>query len=134
MSTRSGAVDGEIVCISCTGGSVAEIEPSSTRSLASGPLGAPGRVEQHEARARPGLGSPSASSPRLAAAVPAISASLGGLDALAFTAGVGRGRAGYERPFCAHLEFYRRRARRLLNAEARPDAHISRAGSCVASR
>jgi acetate kinase len=68
---------------------------------------------------------------RIAAAVGAIATSLGGLDALVFTAGVGERAAAIRERVCARLDFLGVRVDRAANARSEPDADISEAGSDV---
>jgi acetate kinase len=68
---------------------------------------------------------------RLAAAVAAMAASLGGLDALVFTAGVGEGSAAVRKRICARLGFLGVRLDEQANNAAEPDADISVQGSTV---
>jgi acetate kinase len=68
---------------------------------------------------------------RIAAAVAAMAASLGGLDALVFTAGVGEGSAAVRKRICARLGFLGVRLDEQANNAAEPDADISVQGSTV---
>lgn len=68
---------------------------------------------------------------RIAAAVAAMAASLGGLDALVFTAGVGERSPSVRGRVCARLEFLGVRLDREANEAAQPDADISAADSSV---
>jgi acetate kinase len=68
---------------------------------------------------------------RIAAAVAAMAASLGGLDALVFTAGVGAGSAAVRERICARLGFLGVRLDEQANTAAQPDAEISAQGSPV---
>jgi acetate kinase len=62
---------------------------------------------------------------RVAAAVAAAAASLGGLDALAFTAGAGEGSAAVRAAVCARLEFLGVRLDPAANARAVPDCDVA---------
>ena len=61
---------------------------------------------------------------RVAAAVAAMTASLGGLDALAFTAGIGEGSATVRERVCARLGFLGIALDADRNRAATPDARI----------
>ncbi len=60
-----------------------------------------------------------------------MAASLGGLDALVFTAGVGEGSAAVRGRICARLGFLGVRLDEQANTAAEPDADISAQGSPV---
>jgi acetate kinase len=70
---------------------------------------------------------------RVAAAVAAMAASLGGIDALVFTAGIGERAAGIRSAICGRLAFIGIRLDEEANERAAPDAEISAAAStaCV---
>jgi acetate kinase len=68
---------------------------------------------------------------RIAAAVAAMAASLGGLDALVFTAGVGEGSADVREAVCDRLGFLGVRLDDHANRAAQPDADIAAQGSSV---
>ena len=68
---------------------------------------------------------------RIAAAVGAMATSLGGLDALVFTAGVGEGSAAVRSEVCARLRFLGVELDDEANAAAHPDAEIAAAESPV---
>jgi acetate kinase len=68
---------------------------------------------------------------RIAAAVGAMATSLGGLDALAFTAGVGERSAVVRERVCARLGFLGTRLDEEANDACEPDADIARADSAV---
>ena len=135
MATRSGAIDVEIVLHLLRTGRLELAEIEHTLEHESGLLGLSGlsgRVEELEASSSPGARlALRVFSRRVAGAVAAMSASLGGLDALVFTAGVGEGSSRVRAAVCAHLSFIGVELDTVRNAEARPDADISRAGSCV---
>ena len=135
MATRSGSVDPEIVLHLLRTGKldVAEIEDALERE--SGLYGLSelsGRVEELEAN-----GSPDARlalavfERRVAGAAAAMTASLGGLDALAFTEGVGENSSSVRAAICARLGFAGVELDLDRNAAARPDAEIAAAGSRV---
>lgn len=68
---------------------------------------------------------------RIAAAVAAMVASLGGLDVLVFTAGVGEGSARVRRDVCARLGFLGLELDPCVNQAAEPDSDVAAAGSSI---
>jgi acetate kinase len=68
---------------------------------------------------------------RIAAAVAAMAASLGGLDALVFTAGVGENVPAVRAEVCGRLAFLGVELDAALNDAAEPDADVGRSGSHV---
>jgi acetate kinase len=68
---------------------------------------------------------------RIAATVAAMAASLGGLDALVFTAGVGENSVRVRARVCERLSFLGVEVDEKLNSDVEPDADISAAGSKV---
>jgi acetate kinase len=68
---------------------------------------------------------------RLAAATAAMAAATDGLDALAFTAGIGEGSALVRERLCDQLGFLGVELDRARNADAEPDCDIAEAGSRV---
>lgn len=68
---------------------------------------------------------------RLWREIGAMAASLGGLDALVFTAGIGENSARVREAACAQLAFLGIRLDKQKNARATPDADITAAGSPV---
>lgn len=68
---------------------------------------------------------------RLAAAVAAMTAAAGGLDALAFTAGVGEGSAHVRRGVCERLRFLGVEIDEARNAEEAPDCDVAARSSRV---
>jgi len=69
---------------------------------------------------------------RVTAAVAAMAASLGGLDALVFTAGIGERSAATRAAICQRLAFLGVQLDEDANAGATPDAELSAPGSRVA--
>jgi acetate kinase len=67
----------------------------------------------------------------LAAAVAAMAASAGGLDALAFTAGIGEGSALVRERLCSRVGFLGIELDRLRNADAKPDCDVTSESSRV---
>ena len=68
---------------------------------------------------------------RLVAEIGAMVASLGGVDAIVFTAGIGENSAEVRRAACAKLEFLGVKLDHTKNSSLRPDADISRQESNV---
>jgi len=68
---------------------------------------------------------------RVAGAVAAMAASLNGLDALVFTAGIGERAAGVRSAICKRLAFLGVRLDEAANIRATPDAEVSDAASTV---
>ncbi|WP_422924598.1 acetate/propionate family kinase [Singulisphaera sp. PoT] len=68
---------------------------------------------------------------RIRSAIGALSATLGGLDALVFTAGVGENSARLRTSVCEGLRFLGIELDPQLNAEARPDADIAQPGASI---
>jgi acetate kinase len=68
---------------------------------------------------------------RIAAAVAAMAASLGGLDAIVFTAGVGENSARIRSRICERLAFLGVEVDSARNDEAEPDCDIATDGSPV---
>jgi acetate kinase len=68
---------------------------------------------------------------RIAGAVAAMAASLGGLDALVFTAGVGEGSAGVRADVCGRLAFLGVDLDSEANEAAEPDCEIAGPDSSV---
>jgi acetate kinase len=68
---------------------------------------------------------------RIAGAVAAMATSLGGLDALVFTAGVGERSPAIRERFCGRLGFLGVELDPARNADAEPDADVAEVGSPV---
>jgi acetate kinase len=68
---------------------------------------------------------------RIRAAVGALTATLGGIDALVFTAGVGENAAAVRAESCRGLEFLGLELDPDANEQCRPDADVARSGSRV---
>jgi acetate kinase len=85
-------------------------------------------VAPHDARARLALG---VYAHRIAGAVAAMAASLGGFEALVFTAGVGEGSAGVRGDVCARLRFLGLQLEPEANRVAEPDCDVAAAGSSI---
>lgn len=68
---------------------------------------------------------------RLVSEIGAMAASLGGVDALVFTAGIGENSADVRRAACTKLEFLGVKLDESKNSSVKPDAEISAAKSSV---
>ena len=68
---------------------------------------------------------------RVAAAVAAMAAALGGLDAVVFTAGIGEGSAAIRAEICGRVRFLGLELDERANAAGEPDADIAAAASAV---
>jgi acetate kinase len=128
MATRSGSIDPEIALHLLRAQLLGLEELEHALEHESGLLGlsgASGRVEELEQR-----GDPSSRLAlavfvqRVAGAIAAMTASLGGLDALVFTAGVGENSASIRAGVCGRLGFLGIALDSELNASVRPDADI----------
>jgi acetate kinase len=128
MATRSGSIDAEIVLhlLRTKVLGLAEIEQALESE--SGLLGLSGETARVEELER--SGTPEAELAlrvfvhRLAGAIAAMTASLGGLDALVFTAGVGAGSARIRRDVCTRLTHLSVELDEAANDDAVPDADI----------
>ncbi len=134
MSTRAGSVDpGALLYLLRSGLQVAELDDAL--ELRSGLLGLSGRsgdVAELEAAdddaSRLALG---VFEYRVASAVGAMAVALGGLDALAFTAGIGENSARVRREVCSYLGFLGVDLDPQLNESASGDAEIASPSSLV---
>jgi acetate kinase len=135
MATRSGSVDPEIVLhlMRKRGLSLDEVEWALGHE--SGLLGLSGvtsRVDLLEHSDVEGAKlALSVFVHRVAGAVAAMSAALGGIDALVFTAGIGEGSSGMRARICAPLGFLGVELDQDANRAAEPDAEIATADSAV---
>jgi acetate kinase len=68
---------------------------------------------------------------RLQAGIAAMTASLGGLDVIVFTAGIGENAPSVRRGACANLRFLGVQLDEATNSSAKPDAEISAPQSLV---
>jgi acetate kinase len=138
MSTRSGTVDpGALLYLLREHGlTPAALEDAlNLDSGLKGLAGGSGDMIELERRATAGDGEATRALDvflhRLAAAVAAMTASLGGLDALAFTAGIGEHSAFVREGLCERLRFLGLRIDRHRNQEAAPDEDIAAPGSSI---
>ena len=134
MATRPGSIDPEILLYLLRHGYASEEELEHALEHESGllALGGSARVEELEASAEPDARlALDVFAHRVAGAVAAMAAALGGLDALVFTAGVGEGSSCLRDRICHRLRFLGVELDAALNANRRPDADVSAAGSPV---
>jgi len=130
MATRSGSIDAQIVLHLLRAGKLDVEAIEHALESESGLLGLSGESSRVDELER--SGSPTATlalvvfAHRVAAAVAAMTAALGGLDALVFTAGVGEGAAGVRRDVCRRLGFLGIELDAVANENATPDAEIAR--------
>ena len=114
MATRAGSIDPEILLYLLRHGHATGDELEHALEHESGllALGGSARVEELEASSEPQAGLALAVfCYRVAGAVAAMAAALGGLDALVFTAGIGEGSALVREQVCGAARLPRRRAR-----------------------
>jgi acetate kinase len=138
MATRSGSVDpGAIVYVLQEHG-VDPAELDHTLNFDSGVKGlsgGSGGMRELEERALAGDSDAAAGLDvfvhRLVAAIAAMTAAVGGLDALVFTAGIGEGSAYMRERACERLAFLGAELDRGRNAAAEPDAEIAAEASAV---
>jgi acetate kinase len=135
MATRSGSIDAEIVLhlLRTKKLDLGEIEHAlESESGLLGLSGETARVEELErsnsSTAKLAL---SVFAHRVAASVAAMAASLGGIDALVFTAGVGEGSAHVRRDVCGRLGFLGVELDAEANAAAVPDADVGAQGAAL---
>jgi acetate kinase len=137
MSTRSGSVDPGLVLWLEEHAGTPPSELASTLEHRSGLLGLAGTADMREVLQAEAAGDESATLAvgvylhRLRAEIAAMAASLGGIDALAFTGGVGENSAEVRRRATEGLSFLGVMVHRELNDKAEPDAEISATGSPV---
>jgi acetate kinase len=134
MATRPGSIDPEILLYLLRHGAASADELEHALEHDSGLLGLGGssRVEELEASDEPAARlALSVFCYRVAAAVASLTAALGGLDAVVFTAGIGEGSAFVRERVCGRLGFLGVELDPGANREARPDADVSRGGSGV---
>jgi acetate kinase len=134
MATRPGSIDPEILLYLLRHGAASADELEHALEHDSGLLGLGGssRVEELEASDEPAAQlALSVFCYRVAAAVASLTAALGGLDAVVFTAGIGEGSAFVRERVCGRLGFLGVELDPDANREARPDADVSRGGSAV---
>ena len=135
MATRSGSVDPGAILHLLRSGAQSPAELDRVLEHESGLLGLSGLsgdVEELAGSDHPGAAfALDVFAYRVAGAVAAMSAALGGLDALVFTAGIGENAAGVREAVCSRLGFLGVELDHSANASAPPDADIASAESAV---
>jgi len=138
MATRSGSVDpGALIYLMRERGLDAEAVQRALNfeSGLKGLAGRPGDMLEIERAASTGDESAALAIEvfvhRTAAAVAAMAASAGGIDALVFTAGIGEGSAAVRERLCRRLGFLGVELDIERNARAEPDCEIATGGSSV---
>ncbi|HEY8706019.1 MAG TPA: acetate/propionate family kinase [Gaiellaceae bacterium] len=135
MATRSGSIDAEIVLHLLRTGKLGLAEIEHALESESGLLGLSGETERVEQLER--SSSPAAQlalrvfTHRVAASVASMAASLDGIDALVFTAGIGEGSASVRRDVCRRLGFLGVELDVEANAAAVPDVDVNAQGAAV---
>jgi acetate kinase len=135
MATRSGSVDPGLVLWLQRQRGLSADEVSEGLERHSGLLGLAGTADLREVLARMSAGDEEAQAAfavythRIRAAIAAMAASLGGLDAVSFTGGVGENSAAVRGAALAGLEFLGVAANPGQNEAARGDANVSAPGS-----
>jgi acetate kinase len=127
MATRSGSIDPEIVLYLLRHGRLSADEVEHALEHESGLLGLGGsaRVEELERSDEPAARlALDVFARRVAGAVAAMGASLGGLDALVFTAGIGEGSKRIRADVCGRLRWLGVALDPDANSAARPDAEV----------
>jgi acetate kinase len=129
MATRSGSVDPGALLYALRERGLGVDELDRELNLASGLLGLGGSADTRELD--PDGLALAVFVHRLAAAVAAMAAALGGLDALVFTAGIGEGSALVRARVCERLGFLGVELDAARNAAAAPDCEVGAPGSAV---
>jgi acetate kinase len=130
MATRSGAVDPQAIIFALRSSRITLDALEHDLNFASGLLGLGGSADMREIEAQDGLAL-DVFVHRLAAAIAAMTASLGGLDALVFTAGIGEGSATVRERVCARLRYLGIALDAERNRATVPDARIDAPASSV---
>jgi acetate kinase len=137
MATRSGSVDPGLLMWLLERTGLSEQELNSTLEHESGLLGLAGTSDMREVISRADRGEDTASLAldvyihRLRAGCAAMAASLGGIDVLAFTGGVGEHAPRVRELACEGLAFLGVEIAPALNASPELDAEITAAGAVV---
>ena len=130
MATRSGTVDPGLVLWLITHGGLSAADVSAGLEKQSGLLALAGHADLREVEAAALVGEERARLAievyvhRLAAGIASQTAALGGLDALAFTGGVGEGSERVRALVCARLAYLGVQLDPDRNADAQPDREI----------
>jgi acetate kinase len=132
MATRSGSIDPGALVYALRERGLSPGELDHELNAESGLLGLGGTADMRELEAAGGGLALDVFVHRLAGAVAAMAAALGGLDALGFTAGVGEGSAAVRALTCARLGFLGVSLDRAANEAAEPDCEIGVAGAPAA--
>ncbi len=130
-TTRSGAVDPQALIFALRTGRLALDALEHDLNFASGLVALGGSADMRIIEAQDGLAL-RVFVHRVAAGIAAMTASLGGLDALVFTAGIGEGSAVVRERVCARLGFLGLAIDPDRNRGAVPDTRIDAAGTSVA--
>jgi len=137
MATRSGSVDPGLLLWLLEREAVSEGEMAQALEHESGLAGLAGDADLRTVLDRAGAGDEAAALAvdvyvhRLCAGIAAMAASLGGLDTLVFTGGVGEHAPVIRARAAATLGFLGIEIDAAANDRARPDAEITRAGAAV---
>jgi acetate kinase len=137
MATRSGSVDPGLLLWLLEREGVDERELAETLEHRSGLLGLAGTAEMPEVLARADAGEPDASiaidvyTYRLRASIAAMAAAMGGLEALAFTGGVGENSPRVRKRACEGLGFLGVALDEDANAASARNVRLEPAGSPV---
>ncbi len=137
MATRSGSVDPGLVVWLATTGGIAPDELGEGLERRSGLFGLAGTADMREVVARAAAGDPDAVLARdvyvhrLRSSIAAMTASLGGLDALVFTGGVGERSAEIRSGAAGGLAFLGVALDPEANADDPPDREIGAPGAAV---
>ena len=130
-TTRSGAVDPQAIIFALRSGRLALDALEHDLNFGSGLVALGGSADMRVIEARGGLAL-GVFVHRVAAAIAAMTASLGGLDALVFTAGIGEGSAAVRARVCARLGFLGIAIDPDRNRAAVPDTRIDADGASAA--
>jgi acetate kinase len=137
MATRSGSIDPGALLWLLERGGVNERELAETLEHRSGLLGLAGTAEMPDVLARADAGEPDATialdvyTHRLRASIAAMAAAIGGLEALAFTGGVGENSPRVRQRACQGLGFLGIALDEEANAASAPDVRVEQAGTAV---
>jgi acetate kinase len=135
MATRSGSIDAEIVLHLLRARKLGLEEIEHALEFEAGLLGLSGesgRVEELERSSSPGAElALRVFTHRVAAAIAAMTASLDGIDALVFTAGIGEGSARVRRDVCGRLGFLGVELDGDANSSAVPDVDVNAPDAAV---
>jgi acetate kinase len=137
MATRSGSVDPGLVLWLEEHVGTPPAELAATLEHRSGLLGLAGTADMRDVLTRAAAGDQAAILGRdvyvhrLAGAIAAMTAAMGGLDVLLFTGGVGENAAEIRQRACDRVGFLGISVDPALNAAAVPDTEIGRAGGGV---